>query len=230
MSGTPAEVSEGIWRWTRRHPEWHSAEGFAAEVASYLVVDGADAWLVDPLLGDEAAPIWALLDGLPATAALRVLITIPYHVRDAELVRDRLEPARGPIPILGHRACRKRLQDDRGFAELTPDTGLPGGVRAFPIGSPRRFELPVWIPGRSALVFGDAVVAPAAGELRVWVQQPPSGVDLRWYRDRLIPTLAPLAALAPDNVLVTHGPPVLGGGAAALLAALDAGPWDRERG
>ncbi|MCW3014062.1 MAG: fold metallo-hydrolase [Solirubrobacterales bacterium] len=223
MTGTPVQIADGIWRWTRRHPEWHADEGFAAEVVSFLVVDDSGASLIDPLLGDDPEPVWALLDAV-APSALRILITIPYHVRDAELVRDRFA-GRLDVPIHGHRACLKRLRDPRGFAELTSDAKLPGGIRTFAIGSPRRFERPLWLPSQRALVFGDAVVALDDGALRVWVQQ----VNKAWYRERFLPTLAPLLELDAEHVLVTHGPPVIGGGRAALQAALDAPPWHHRQ-
>jgi hypothetical protein len=46
-----------------------------------------------------------------------------------------------------------------------------------------------------------------------------------WYRNRFVPTLEPLLALEAESVLVTHGPPVVGGGREALRGALAAAPW-----
>ena len=47
----------------------------------------------------------------------------------------------------------------------------------------------------------------------------------RFYRERFNPTLEPLLELGADNVLVTHGQPIMGGGTEALKKALKAKPW-----
>ena len=46
------ELTEGLWRWTARHPEWHPGE-FGAEVASFAAQAGDDTLLIDPLLPPE---------------------------------------------------------------------------------------------------------------------------------------------------------------------------------
>jgi hypothetical protein len=101
-------------------------------------------------------------------------------------------------------------------------------VRAFAIGSPRRQELPLYFPSHDALAFGDAVVG-VDDSLRVW-QDVESDRQLAWYRKRLVPSLEPLLGLEADRVLVTHGPPVLHGGACELARALEAGPWNYRHG
>jgi hypothetical protein len=94
-------------------------------------------------------------------------------------------------------------------------------MTAHAIGRPRRGELPLHLPWASALAFGDAVVG-VDGGLRVWEQ---GARDPRWYRERLVPTLAPLTHLGAERVLVTHGLPVFSDGTDALRAALAAPPW-----
>ncbi len=71
--------------------------------------------------------------------------------------------------------------------------------------------------------FGDTV-AGVDGTLRVWEV---ADTDRRraWYRERFVPSLEPLLALEIENVLVTHGPPVVGGGREALAEALAGDPW-----
>lgn len=63
------------------------------------------------------------------------------------------------------------------------------------------------------------------GGLRVWLQDPVTEARLRWYEQRLVPTLEPLLELNCERVLVTHGPPVLASGRDALREALAAGPF-----
>ncbi len=74
-----------------------------------------------------------------------------------------------------------------------------------------------WLPGPSALIFGDAMLRAERGELRTcpdsWLQ--PDGGPAR-----LRELLGHLTELPVEHVLVSHGPLVLGDGAAALEAAI----------
>ena len=204
-------LAPGLWRWTARHPEWHPGD-FGAEVACYAARAGDETLLIDPLVVDDAA-----LDEVVAdTKRVSILITIPYHTRSAESLAGRYGAA-----IWGHPAVAKRLGDASLLREMTPDTKLPGGARAFAIGRPRRYEMPLFLPSHDALVFGDAVVE-HGGALRVWAQEKLDARRRRFYAERFIPTLAPLLELEASRVLVTHGEPVLTDGTAALAAAE---PW-----
>jgi glyoxylase-like metal-dependent hydrolase (beta-lactamase superfamily II) len=84
--------------------------------------------------------------------------------------------------------------------------------------------MPLRIASQRALVFGDAVVGTAEG-LRVWEQIDGSERRERWYAERFLPTLEPLALLDIERVLVTHGPSVIRGGRRALRDALAQPPW-----
>ncbi|HEY6781202.1 MAG TPA: hypothetical protein VI111_09615 [Thermoleophilaceae bacterium] len=222
MTATPEPIDDGIWRWTARHPEWHPA-GFGDEVACFALKTDAEALLIDPLLPPDPAPVHELIDAL-ATDGLAILITIPYHVRDAERLRRKHGKR---CSIWGHAACASRLTKRAGFHAMTPDTDLPAGVRAQAIGSPSRQEQPLWIPSHQAVAFGDAVIE-TDGRLRVWEDELDSERRTRWYRERFIPTLRPLLELDPKRVLVTHGEPVLEGGRAKLASALRSKPWNRR--
>lgn len=213
-----ARVEDGIWRWTARHPEWHPRTAFGAEVACWLVREGGGTVLVDPLLpeGDSAQreEIDALVEG-PVVIA----ITIPYHVRDAAEAATRWDGT-----IFGHAACAKRLPAGAPFRAVAGGDELPLGLTVHRIGNPVRQELPVLLPERRALAFGDAVVG-VDGGLRVWDYERVDDRRLRWYRERFAPSLEGLLALPVERVLVTHGDPVLAGGRAALAEALAAPPW-----
>ena len=128
--------------------------------------------------------------------------------------------------IHGHPAVEKRLTDTGPFSLIEPGgaTQLPGGARALPIGRPRRYEMPLWLPSHAALVFGDAIVE-VGGELRVWVQDPPGDKRRRFVRERFAPTFAPLLELGAERILVTHGEPVLANGTAELTRALEREPF-----
>ena len=88
------------------------------------------------------------------------------------------------------------------------------GWRVFDV--ERDDEVAVWLPRQKALVFGDAMLQTPDGELRVcpesWTQ--PEGGPAR-----LRTLLGALTSLPVEHVLVSHGPLVLGGGAASLQAA-----------
>jgi hypothetical protein len=153
---------------------------------------------------------------------VRILISIPYHARSAELLwgRYRKRDAR----ILGHPLVAKRLVDTAGFQPLMGGEDIGGVARVHRIGRPVRAEMPIEIPSRRALVFGDAIVE-CQGELHLWENPVESDNRRRWYEERFLPTLGALARLEVERVLVTHGRPVLSGGGAALQDALARGPW-----
>lgn len=215
------KLTEGLWRWTSRHPEWHPGE-FGAEVASFAAQAGDDTLLIDPLLPPEPDEVLRTIDGALGDR-LAILITIPYHVRSAEELWRRYRK-NAETTIHGHPAAARRLEDRSAFREIEPGVPLPGGVTAHTIGKPRRYEMPVHLPSHAALAFGDAV-AETGGRLVVWSTEKVDAKVERFYRERFNPTLEPLLELEFGSVLVTHGQPVLSGGKQALRKALDAKPW-----
>ncbi|MCL4367683.1 MAG: PocR ligand-binding domain-containing protein [Actinobacteria bacterium] len=224
-------LAEGLWCWERRHPEWHPGE-WGARVGCYAVDTPEVLLLVDPLVDGDADPLLPVFDELVAGAhgaergrsprAVRVIITIPYHARSAELLWRRY--AAHDAMICGHALAAKRLTDTRGFRSLVGGDAIDDVARVHAIGSPVRAELPLEIPAQRALVFGDAVVE-VDGELRVWTTPPTTERRRHWYYERFLPTMARLADLDIDRVLVTHGRPVLTEGRAALVGALAREPW-----
>ena len=129
--------------------------GFGDEVACFAVKTDAELLLIDPLLPADPAPVHELVDAQGGEDGIAVLITIPYHVRDAERLRRKHGKR---CTIWGHEACASRLTQRAGFYPITHATELPARVRARAIGSPRRQEQPLWIPSHKALAFGDAVI------------------------------------------------------------------------
>jgi hypothetical protein len=218
------KLSDGLWRWTARHPEWHPGE-FGAEVACFAAQAEDTVLLIDPLLPEEEAAAAPVVDVLDAVAGdrLAILITIPYHVRSSEVLWRRYA-GRAETSIHGHRACSKRLKDQSAFHEIEPGVPLPGGVTAYTIGKPRRYEMPLHLPSHDALVFGDAI-AETEGRLVMWATDKVDGKVASFYSERFAPSLKPLLELRAENVLVTHGRPILGGGTEALREALEAKPW-----
>ena len=215
------KLTEGLWRWTARHPEWHPGE-FGAEVACFAAQASDATLLIDPLLPPDPGPVLETIDAT-LNGRLAILITIPYHVRSSEELWRRYRK-NAETTIHGHRACAKRLKDDSGFREIEAGTPLPGGVTAHAIGKPRRYETPLHLPSHDALVFGDAV-AETEGRLVVWSNDKVDAKVERFYSERFIPTLEPLLELSFDAVLPTHGQPLMTDGKRALKRALDSKPW-----
>jgi len=214
------EIAPGLWRWARRHPEWHPGD-FGAEVVAFVAATDRETLLIDPLL-EDGDPVWDLIAG-SAPRPIRVLITIPYHVRSAEAVRDRLGGGR-EVTIHGHPAVARRLASGAGFEPFRPGDALPAGVGAHPIGRPRRYETPLLIPSHDALAFGDAVVGTDEGP-RIWSGEKVDERVARFYAERFAPTLGPLLDLDWSRLLFTHGPSVLDDGKEGLRAAIAAPVW-----
>lgn len=221
VSAKPQKLTKGLWRWTERHPEWHPGE-FGREVACFAVQAGDDAVLIDPLLPEDPAPVFSLIDDIMGDR-LTIFITIPYHVRSAEEIWRRYRNE-AETTIQGHPSAAKRLDDRSGFRDLGAGAELPGGVTAHRIGRPRRQETPLHLASHDALVFGDAV-AEVGGRLRVWSDRRVDDKVEHFYRERFNPTLKPLLELDFERVLVTHGQPVMKDGPKALRSALRSKPW-----
>jgi hypothetical protein len=218
------KLGTDLWRWTARHPEWHPGE-FGAEVACFAAQAGDTTLLIDPLLPEEDADAGAVLDAIGEALGdrLAILITIPYHVRSSEELWRRYRND-AETTIHGHPACAKRLDDDSAFHPIDTGQELPAGVTAHAIGKPRRYETPLHLPSHSALVFGDAV-AETDGRLVMWSADKVDAKVATFYRERFAPSVRPLLELSAENVLVTHGAPIMGGGTEALRKALKAKPW-----
>ena len=194
-------------------------------MTAYVLRDGEDTILVDPLVRAESAPLLAALDEIVA-GRVRILVTTPFHVRGSELLWRRWRDRHG-VTIFGHEHCATRLDDRSAFRPLRGGETLDGGVRAHSIGRPRRAEIPFELPSHRALAFGDSVLE-IDGELRVWPRNREIERERAWYEQRFLPSFEPFTRLDVERVLVTHGEPVLRDGAGALAAGLARPPWNRS--
>ena len=212
------QLAPGLWRFTV------TRNGIPPTMTAYALREGEDTILVDPLIGGETEPLLAALDEI-VRGRVRILVTTPFHVRGSESLwrrwRDRHE-----VTIFGHEHCAARLDDRSAFRPLRGGETLDGGVRAHPIGRPRRAEIPFELPSHRALAFGDAVLE-IDGDLRVWPRQRESERRRASYEQRFLPTLEALTRLDVERLLVTHGDPVLQNGARELAASLTRPPWRR---
>ena len=189
------EVAPGLRRWTARHEEWREDVGcVAVETDDGLV-------LIDPL-----GPPREL--GKPE----HVLVTVFFHARSAKAPQ-----------VWAHERMIRRLASrgvdvNRPFVAGDP---LPGGIQAFE--TARSGEVVYWLPRQRAVVVGDVLLG--AGAKPRATDDPLRMCPERWLgggatHDDLRESLAPLLELPVSRVLVSHGKPVLRGGARALADAL----------
>jgi hypothetical protein len=211
------KLASGLWQLSQPR------QGIPPMSTAYVLHDEVGTILVDPLARERDAETLEALDGL-VRGPVRILVTIPFHVRGSELLWRRWRQ-RHAVMIFGHAQCLSRLDDDSGFQALEGGETLDGGIRVHTFGRPQRSEMPFELPSHRALAFGDTVLE-IDGQLRVWAEV---DTDRRraWYDKRFLPTLQPLTELDLERVLVTHGQPVLHEGVRALADCLAREPWRR---
>ena len=206
-----AEIGPGLWRFTLPR------RGMPPTKTGYVLRDGGNTIVIDPPVGGEVEGLLSVLDEI-VRGGVRILVTTPFHVRQSELLWLRWRHQHD-VTIFGHEHCATRLNDRSAFRPLVGGETLDGGVRAYSIGRPGSAEIPFELPSHRALAFGDTVLG-IDGGLRVWPRK-------RDSYEQLLSTLQPLAHLNVDRVLVTHGDPVLRGGASVLAAGLRLPAWTR---
>ena len=195
------EVRSGVWHWEARHPEWNERQWWGPEVSSYAIDDGARLVLFDPLLPP------AEIDKLAEERDTAIVLTCPWHRRDAEALATRYDvPLYVPPPDAGDPSP----VDGTVFRE---GDRLPVGVEAFPGMEPN--DLVLWVESHGALVAGDTLQDRGDGLqfLGELTNNVPAGFDTK----QILQAMQPLLALPVEIVLLTHGAPA---GRAALERAL----------
>jgi len=207
------ELRPGLWHWEAPHPGWRSTEPWSENVSSYAIDDGERLLLVDPL---------AVPTELVERAAGRetaIVLTAPWHERDAESLVERLgAPVYTPLPdsaqylmdtygITAEQAgdgspdvvwlLREQKGEARPYA--TGDR-LPFGADVFPGHKPN--DTVLWVESQHAVISGDTLVDFGNG----------LEINERWLRpgvtrEEIAEGLRPLLALPVEHVLPTHGAP-----------------------
>lgn len=206
------EVAAGVWHWEAPHPDWAgpeygafrerlgatsgtSNEAARGVVSSYAIGDHERLLLFDPV----AVP--SEIVGLAAGREAAVVLTCPWHDRDARSYVERLgAQVFSPPPDEGSPDLAWLLGGDRGYASALSAGDLPDGVKAFPGRLPN--DVVLWIESRRAVVAGDTLVDFGQG-LEIPVEWLPGGVE----RQRIAEGLRPLLDLPVELVLATHGGP-----------------------
>jgi glyoxylase-like metal-dependent hydrolase (beta-lactamase superfamily II) len=191
------------------HPDWEPGNPAdqSAEVSSYAIDDGDRLLLLDPL----ALP--ALIVDLAGRRETVVVLTCPWHERDAQSLVERFDlPVFTPPPDEGTPDVAWLVAGDVGMAHLfTAGDPLPIGVTAFP--GKDANDLVLWIEDRAALVFGDTLI-----ERQGRLQIPTDWLSDDMTRERVAEVLRPLLDLPIELVLPTHGAPTDRAGLARALA------------
>ena len=185
------EVRSGVWHWEARHPEWNERQWWGPEVSSYAIDDGARLVLFDPLLPP------AEIDKLAEERETAIVLTCPWHRRDAESLANRYgAPLYVPPPDAGDPSP----VDGTVFRE---GERLPVGVEAFPGMEPN--DLVLWVESHGALVAGDTLQDRGDGLhfLGELTNNVPAGFDTK----QILQAMQPLLALPVEIVLLTHGAP-----------------------
>jgi len=195
------ELRPGLWRWTASHPEWDHAQHWGPDVGSVYAELPDAVVVVDPLVpADEDERFWSALDRDVERLAVpvRVLLTVHWHERSVAAVLDRYD-------------ATLWRPEEKGE--------LPAGVRAEIVKGSDWVEAMFFLEPHRALVTGDLLIGKNGGiELPIeWFPK----AEREWAERELKPELRQrLGALPIELVVVSHGEPVLGDGAAAVDAAL----------
>jgi hypothetical protein len=199
---SPVEIAPGLHRWSAPHPDWKpnaepgSAEDWDRCVGSVLFETAQAVVLIDPLLpvdGRDRFLSW--LDERVAGRPVSVLTTIRWHRRDRAELAER---------YVGN--------SSRAW------NAVPAGVQPKPIRGAG--ETMFWLPAARALVCGDRLLGDPHGGVRVCPESWLTAVSVD--RAGLARLMRPLLELPIEQLLVSHGEPVLRDGRAALARALAA--------
>src|SRR3954454_4518243 len=207
------ELRPGLWHWEAPHPEWRPTEPWSEKVSSYAIDDGERLLLFDPL----AVP--SELEELAAERETAVVLTAPWHERDAERLVERLGvPVYTPLPdsaeylmqtygITAEQAGEGSpdvvwlLREKKGEARpYAPGDRLPFGADVSPGHKPN--DTVLWLESKRAVISGDTLVDFGQG----------LEINEGWHRpgvggEAIAQGLRPLLTLPVEHVLPTHGAP-----------------------
>ena len=178
-------------RWTAFHDHWEEEVGCVELETSDGIIQ------FDPLD--------------PPREADHTFITVFWHARSAH---GRVWAPKSLVRRLANRGVT--VTDP-----FEPGDELPGGIECY--ATPRSGEVIYWLPTERALVVGDVLLG--AGAKPRATDDPLRLCPERWLgakvtHDDLRASLRPLLDLPVEQVLVSHGAPVLRGGREALARLL----------
>jgi glyoxylase-like metal-dependent hydrolase (beta-lactamase superfamily II) len=207
------ELAPGLWHWQAPHPDWRPSEPWDRNVSSYAVDDGERLLLFDPL------GVPSELEERAADRDTSIVLTAPWHERDAESLVERLgAPVYTPLPDTAEYLMKRYgitaeqagdgspdvvwlLREGKGDARpYAAGDLLDVGVEAFPGQKPN--DMVLWVESRRAVVAGDTLVDFGGG-----LHINPRWLDPEIPREQVVARLRPLLELPVEHVLATHGGP-----------------------
>ena len=219
------ELRRGLWHWEAPHPQWQATERWSENVSSYAIDDGQRLLLFDPL----AVP--SELGDLAAGRETAIVLTAPWHERDAQSLVERLGAAvYTPLPdtaqdlmdMYGVTAEQAGdgspdllwlLREQKGEARAySPGDRLPFGADVF--AGHKKNDTVLWVESQRAVISGDTL-----GDFGRGLEINESWLRPGVTREGIAAGLRPLLELPVEHVLATHGGPT---DRAALERALSA--------
>ena len=207
------ELAPGLWHWQAPHPDWRPSEPWDRNVSSYAIDDGERLLLFDPL------GVPTELEERAASHETAIVLTAPWHERDAESLVQRLgAPVYTPLPDTAEYLMKRYGITAEQAGEGSPDVvwllregkgearpyaagdRLDVGVEAFPGQKPN--DMVLWVEGHRAVVAGDTLVDFGDG-----LHINPRWLDPEVTREQVVEGLRPLLDLPVEHVLATHGGP-----------------------
>jgi glyoxylase-like metal-dependent hydrolase (beta-lactamase superfamily II) len=189
------EVATGVWHWQAPHPEWAAGDDWEQVVSSYAIDDGDHLLLFDPL------GVPAEIEQLAAGRETAIVLTCPWHERDARDLVERLGvPVFTPPPDEGSADVSWLAGAGAGGRLFQAGERLPIGVHAFPGMRPN--DLMLWVESRSALVAGDTLIDRGNG-----LEVPRDWASEAVPAEQVVDGLRVLLELPVELVLATHGAP-----------------------
>jgi glyoxylase-like metal-dependent hydrolase (beta-lactamase superfamily II) len=207
------ELRPGLWHWDAPHPGWQPDEPWSQNVSSYAVDDGERLLLFDPL------GVPAELERLAAERETAIVLTAPWHERDAEQLVARLG-----VPVYTPRPdSAQDLMELYGITAEQAGEGSPdvvwllregkGDARPYEAGDRLPFGADVhaglkandtvlWLERQRAVISGDTLADFGAG-LQIQEEWLRPGTT----REEIAAALRPLLDLPVEHVLATHGGP-----------------------
>jgi glyoxylase-like metal-dependent hydrolase (beta-lactamase superfamily II) len=207
------ELRSGLWHWQAPHPAWQASEPWDQNVSSYAIDEDGRLLLFDPL------GVPSEIEALAAERETAIVLTAPWHERDAESLVARLGvPVYTPPPdtaqdlmdtygITAEQAGDGSpdvvwlLREQKGEARLySAGDRLPFGADVF--AGHKRNDMVLWVESQRAVVFGDTLVDFGQG----------LEISERWLRpgvtrEEIAAALRPLLEFPVEHVLASHGGP-----------------------
>ena len=185
-------MSELSW-WLAPHPDWKPGEDWDQTVPVVRYETEHAVAVIDPFLPPDG-------DFDPGEKPVHVLLTQPAHFRGTS---DFVDGFGASVWVPPRAEWRKRPNPS------TTDE-LPDGIEAVELdGEPQ--QVVFFIGEHATLVTGD-VLSGTGGRLHVFVDEADP--------ERLLPSLDALADFPIEQVIIPHGEPIRGHGAACIRAAV----------